>query len=298
MKKMLFFVNPNAGHAEIRNHLMEVLQVFTASGYEVTVHPTSGPKDLTRQIAARAEGYDRIVCTGGDGTLNEAVSGLMQLPEEKRPLLGYIPSGTTNDVASSLGLSHDVVTAAQDIVRGVPFKIDVGSFSPDRWFSYVAAFGLFTDVPYDTPQQDKRIFGSLAYFFNGVRALSDVKPIRVRVTCEGMTQEMDVLDALVLSTTSVAGFHAPKDFGISMNDGKFEVVLVRSFKNLLDFNAAATCLLREELPEPYFVTFKTDRVQFEFDEPVAWTLDGEYGGSITRTEICNHQCALQIIVPK
>ena len=119
MKRLLFFINPNAGHAEIRGTLMEVLEIFSAGGYEVTVHMTTGPRDLTRQIAARGAQYDLIVCTGGDGTLNEAVSGLMALPYEKRPKLGYIPGGTVNDVASTLGLSKDTVRAAQEIMDGL-----------------------------------------------------------------------------------------------------------------------------------------------------------------------------------
>lgn len=297
MKKMLFFVNPTAGHAEIRSHLMEILQIFTEGGYAVTVHPTAAPKDLTKRIVEQAEEFDLIVCTGGDGTLNEAVSGLMLLPAEKRPPLGYIPSGTTNDMAFTLGLSRDFLTAAGDIVNGEPFEIDVGAFCEDRSFAYVAAFGLFTDVSYDTPQQDKRVLGRLAYLFSGMRALGEVHPIHVRVTSEGMTQELDVLDGLVCSSTSVAGFHAIKDLEPSINDGEYEIVLVRDIKSLADFNAAAGCILRGELPEPYFLTFQADRVSFAFDEPVAWTLDGEYGGTETRVEIRNLQRAVRIIVP-
>ena len=153
-RKLLFFVNPQAGHSEIRGSLMQVIQIFTAGGYEVTVHPTSAPRDLTRQIAERAAGYDLVVCTGGDGTLNEAVSGLMQLPPADRPPLGYIPGGTVNDVAKTLGLSLDPILAAQDIVTGREFPIDIGAFGKDRWFVYVAAFGLFTGVSYQTPQED------------------------------------------------------------------------------------------------------------------------------------------------
>ena len=163
MKRLLFFINPNAGHAEIRSSLMEVLAIFCKGGYEPTVHMTTGPRDITRQIAERGTQYDLIVCTGGDGTLNEAVSGLMALPYEKRPPLGYIPGGTVNDVASTLGLSKDTVRAAQEIMDGHPFPLDIGSFGPDRFFTYVAAFGIFTDVPYETPQEDKRIWGRLAY---------------------------------------------------------------------------------------------------------------------------------------
>lgn len=295
-KKMLFFVNPNAGHAEIRSCLMEVLQIFTVGGFEVTVHTTSGPKDLTQQILARGDQYDIIVCTGGDGTLNEAVSGLMGL--EKRPLLGYIPGGTVNDVASTLGLSHDPIKAAQDIVHGQPYAIDIGEFGEGKWFTYVAAFGLFTDVAYETPQQDKRALGRLAYLLNGVRALSDVKSVHVRLTCQGQTVEEDVLVGLVCSTTSVGGFKTTKALPIALNDGKSEIVLVRDFKNVADFSAAAGCLLRQDFQAPYFITFQASEATFEFDEPVAWTLDGEYGGTMTQVSVRNHQRALEIIVPR
>lgn len=204
-KKLLFFVNPRAGHSEIRGSLMQVIQIFTAGGYEVTVHPTSAPRDLTRQIEKRAADFDLIVCTGGDGTLNEAVSGLMQLPPADRPPLGYIPGGTVNDVARTLGLSMDPILAAQDIVTGREFPIDVGAFGENRWFVYVAAFGLFTGVSYQTPQEDKQVLGRLAYFLHGVKALGEVKPIHARVEFDAQALELDVLDGLVCSTTSVGG---------------------------------------------------------------------------------------------
>ena len=230
MKRLLFFINPNAGHAEIRGTLMEVLEIFSAGGYEVTVHMTTGPRDLTRQIAARGAQYDLIVCTGGDGTLNEAVSGLMALPYEKRPKLGYIPGGTVNDVASTLGLSKDTVRAAQEIMDGHPFPLDIGSFGPDRFFTYVAAFGIFTDVPYETPQEDKRIWGRLAYIMNGAGALGRLKPTHVRVFYDDHQEEADVLVGLVTSTTSVGGFKTTRDLGISLNDGLYEMILVRATK--------------------------------------------------------------------
>ena len=298
-KKMLFFVNPHAGHAEIRNSLMEVLEIFSAGGYDVTVYPTAAPKDLTRQIAARGSQFDLIVCTGGDGTLNEAVSGLMQLPAESRPPLGYIPGGTVNDVASTLGLSHDPVTAAEEIISGREYAIDIGSFGEDRWFTYVAAFGLFTDVSYETPQEDKRALGRLAYLLAGVRALGDIKPVHMRVICGGETIEADVLDGLVCSTTSVGGFR-PKttDLDVSLNDGLEEVLLVRNFKNLIDFSNAAGCLLRGSFQNEYFITRQTDSVRFEFDEPVAWTLDGEYGGDRKAVDIRVNRQAVRIIIPQ
>ena len=231
----------------------------------------------------RGADYDLIVCTGGDGTLNEATSGLMQL--EHRPPLGYIPGGTVNDVASSLGLSRDPVVAAQDIVHGKPFAIDIGAFGENRWFDYVAAFGLFTNVPYQTPQVDKRIWGRMAYFFNGVQALGEVHPVHARVSWDGKTVEADIIDGL--------------EFGITMNDGLYEVVLIRDIKNLADFSAVAAKLLWMDFSdENYFITAQTSAIRFEFDDPVAWTLDGEFGGSVTDVTIQNHSRAIEMIVPR
>ena len=295
MKKMLFFVNPNAGHSDVRNSLMEILQIFTLGGYEVTVHPTLCPRDSVRQIAERGSDYDLIVCTGGDGTLNEAVSGLMEL--ENRPPLGYIPSGTVNDMAFSLGLPTTVMEAADAVVNGKPYPIDVGCFCGRKWFDYVAAFGLFTDVAYDTPQEGKRVLGKLAYLLSGAKSLSTAKPVHVVVECNGDVQDVDVVVGLVGSTTSVGGMHATRPLGVSLNDGQFEIVLVRSFKSVADFNAAAACILREEFPEPYFLTYRASEVRFHFDEPVSWTLDGEYGGTVKDADITNHQRAVDMIVP-
>ena len=297
MKRLLFFINPNAGHAEIRSSLMEVLAIFCKGGYEPTVHMTTGPRDITRQIAERGTQYDLIACTGGDGTLNEAVSGLMALPYEKRPPLGYIPGGTVNDVASTLGLSKDPIRAAQEIVGGRLYPLDIGSFGPDRDFTYVAAFGIFTDVPYETPQEDKRIWGRLAYIMNGAGALGRLKPTHVRVYYEDRKEEADVLVGLVTSTTSVGGFKTTKDLGISLNDGLYEMILVRATKNLAEFNLAATRALRLDFDNDSFISTQTGALRFEFDEPVSWTVDGEFGGSVTEVEIHNEHRAIDIVVP-
>lgn len=298
VKKMLFFVNPNAGHAEIRSALMEVLQIFSSGGYDVTVYPTAAPKDLTRKIVACGKEYDLLVCTGGDGTLNEAISGLMQLPEQTRPPLGYIPGGTVNDVASTLGLSKNPIEAARQIVSGREFALDIGSFGSDRWFTYVAAFGLFTDVAYETPQADKRVLGRLAYLLAGVRALNDVKPIPMRMCCNGQSVDCSVLDGLVCSTTSVGGFKPKADLGVSLDDGLAEVLLVRDFKNLIDFSNAAGCLLRGSFQNDYFIMRQTDHIRFEFDEPVPWTLDGEYGGDHKEVDIHINRRAVRILIPQ
>lgn len=294
MENMLFFVNPNAGSGSVATHLMQIIQRFAGAGYSVTVYPTSRPKEITEIIAQRGGDYERIVATGGDGTFNETVSGLMQL--EHPPILGYLPSGTTNDVASSLGLSLDTLEAARVVVEGQSRNLDVGSFN-DRWFTYVAAFGAFSDVAYTTPQEEKRILGRMAYVLSGAKSLMDIGPIPTTVEWEGGKIQENVIFGMVSSSTSVAGFKPIGDWGIAMDDGLFEVLLIKEMKNVRDFPAAAAALRRQEYDNPLFHYFKANRVTFTFECPVPWTLDGEFGGNVTSVEVKNHQRAIQIKAP-
>ncbi len=292
---MLFFVNPKAGQLELRNKLMDVLSVFTAADFDVTVHATQGPGDLTAFLREHAGEYDIVTCAGGDGTLNEAVSGLMQL--SRRPLLGYIPGGTVNDVAATLGLSRDPVEAARTVVGGEPFAIDIGALGAERWFTYVAGFGAFTDVSYQTPQQDKRILGRLAYLLNGVKSLGEIRPIQMRMEVEGKVIEEEVLLGLVCSTTSVGGFRARQDFGVKLNDGLSEVIVAKNIKTLADLNALGTLLVKREFDPKFFYTFQTGHVRFAFPRAVKWTVDGEFGGAYEEVDITNRCRAVEIIVP-
>lgn len=294
MKKMLFLLNPKAGQAELRSRLLEVLDVFTAGGYTVTVHPTQGRGDLTQFVLEHGAEYDVVVCAGGDGTINEAVSALVQL--ENRPPLGYIPAGTVNDVAHTLGLSREPVKAARDILEGCPRAIDVGKFGEDRWFTYVAGFGAFTDVSYETPQEEKRVLGRLAYLLKGAQTLGGIKPIPMRMTVGEQVIEDDVLLGLVCSTTSVGGFRTPMD-GVSLDDGLSEVIVAKNITSIQDLNALGALLTRREFDPRFFYTFQTDHVRFEFPNPVKWTLDGEFGGAMEKVEIRNLRRMVEIFVP-
>lgn len=295
-QRLLFIYNPHSGVGKVKSQLSDILEVMVQAGYSVTVHPTQAAGDAVNVAAERAGDYDLVVCCGGDGTLDETVSGLMR--SGKNVALGYIPAGSTNDFAASLDLPKNMKKAAEVAVSGKDFPCDVGLFG-DKHFIYVAAFGLFTDVSYETPQEDKRVLGRLAYLLAGVRALGDVHPIHMRVSCGGQTAEADVIDGLVCSTMSVGGFKPrSEDFGICLNDGKAEVLVVPDFKNLIDFSNAAGCLLRGNFQNEYFITYQTDCIRFEFDEPVAWTLDGEYGGDRTEVEIRINRQAIRILVPQ
>ena len=296
-RSMLFLVNPKAGQLELRNNLLEMIDIFTVGGYDVTVHTTQSRGDLTGWITQYGSRYDRIVCAGGDGTLNEAVSGLMR--RQDRPPLGYIPGGTCNDVASTLGIPRDPVEAAKAVISGHPRSIDIGKFGPDRWFTYVAGFGAFTDVAYETPQQEKRVLGRLAYLLQGAKSLAELKPIPMRMVVDGLCIEDEVLLGLVCSTTSVGGFKAaaPLTKGVSLDDGLSEVIVAKSITNVQDLHAIGTLLVKREFDPKFFYTFQTDKIRFEFPAAVKWTIDGEFGGAVSAVDIENHNNAVRILVP-
>lgn len=293
-RKMLFFVNPQAGQQELRQHLLEVLQVFSSADCTVTVHLTRHAQDITEQIRLHGGEYDLIVCAGGDGTLNEAVSGLMTL--DAPPLLGYIPGGTVNDVASTLGLPKHPVEAARAIVHGTPRSLDVGQFGADRWFTYVAGFGAFTDVAYETPQAEKRLLGRMAYLLTGAKGLDKIKPIPTKFRVNGRDYEDDLLLGLVCSTTSVGGFQAGSLLDVSLDDGLSEVILVRNITSLADLNGIGTLLIKRQFDPRFFHVFQTDHISFSFPEPVKWTLDGEFGGSVSEVSLENRRRAVNILV--
>lgn len=295
-KKILFVVNPHAGRGEIRGKLLEVIELLTQAGHTVTVHPTTGKGDIGALLPEVAQAYDMVLASGGDGTLNEAVAGLMQLPE--RPVLAYIPAGTVNDTATNLNLSHNIMRAARVAVQGYTMPLDISSFN-GLWYVYVAAFGIFTDVAYATPQVQKNLLGRLAYLMQGVRSLSEVRTYHVKVRTAQTEFEDDVIFGMVCSTTSVGGFSPSSRHlkgRISLHDGLSEVVLVKRPKTLAEFSNMAAALLRLDLGAKYFHFLQTDRVEFTFDEQVPWTLDGEFGGSVTRATVINHPSALQICV--
>mgnify|MGYP002859809971 CR=1 FL=1 len=294
MKQMLLFVNPAAGREEMQSQLMDVISRFTAAGYDVTCHPTQKPQDITEVISTRGSRYDMIVACGGDGTLNETVTGMMQL--EKRPLLGYIPAGTVNDFATSLNIPKTLPEAVTTIIEGVPFPVDMGGFN-DRYFTYVAAFGAFTQVSYATPHASKQALGRTAYLLEGVRSLSDIKPIHVKAAAGDTIIEDDVLLGMVTNATSVGGFKALDEDIVKMDDGLNELILVRAPKDLVGLNALLGALLARDFGPEHFHILQAESVTLDFPEAVPWTLDGEFGGETTHAEITNIPTPIRIMAP-
>ena len=297
MKKLLYIYNPAAGRKTAKASLSDVVEVFSRQGYEITVHPTQGRGDATRTVLEDGGGFDRVVCCGGDGTLNETVQGLLALPADKRPVLGYIPAGTTNDFSRTLELPRTLPELAEAAGAGAPRPIDVGE-AEGRPFTYVAAFGLFTDVSYSTPQANKNLLGHFAYLLEGMGRLASIPSYHMKVsTPEGKEVEGDFIYGMVGNTVSVGGLvNLPRD-KVLLDDGRFEVILIRQPKTAKDWQSILTALTTLELSkdgEGAVVGFSAGEVTFTCDAPVAWTVDGEFGGEQQITTVRNLPRALTI----
>lgn len=294
-RKLLFLVNAHAGKEAIKGHFLKIMDSFVKAGYEPTVYLTQKAGELPAIAAEKAGDYDLVVCSGGDGTLNETINGLMQLPE--RPVLGYIPAGTTNDFATSLCLPKNMEKAAEVAVGGTTLSVDVGCFGGSDYFSYVAAFGAFTDVPYATPQETKNALGGLAYVLEAALRLTALPSYRIRLEHDGGVIEDEILVGLVSNSSSVASLPLGKLVDVSMNDGLLEVTMVRKPENMFDLTRVINRLLVGELDAEMIYSFKTKKLSLRSEASIPWTLDGEYGGTRREVEIENITRAIRVKVP-
>ncbi len=294
-KKMLVMFNPSSGKSMIRQELWQVIDIFVKGGYDVNVYPTQKRYDAHDVVTERAQEFDVITACGGDGTLSEAIQGLVELPKEKRVTLGYIPCGSTNDFGSSLEIPFDIPKAAEKIVSGIPLDCDCGLFN-DKPFLYISAFGTFTDVSYETPQKLKNQFGHAAYIMEAVRRLSTYSYYHIKVESEELELEDDFIFGFVSNTTSIGGMKGRFEYVPLLNDGLFECVLIKKPGSPSELNGILTALLTSDLDCPAIVKFTTKSVRFTSSEPIKWTTDGEDGGSHTDTQISVVPGAYRIII--
>jgi len=297
MKRMLFIYNPNAGKGLLKAKLSDVLDIMIKAGYEVVVYPTQSYKDAYRKVVHMEKGYDMVVCSGGDGTLDEVVTGMMKRDKEDRIPIGYIPTGTTNDFANSLHISRDIMEAADTAVHGKPFACDVGRFNKDV-FVYVAAFGLFTDVPYQTDQKLKNALGHAAYVLEGAKRLSNIPSYHIKIEADGREIEDEFMIGMITNSKSVAGFRSIMGKDVKFDDGEFEVMLIKKPKSLIGLQEIITALLIENFDTKHMYTFKAKEIKLESKEEIPWTLDGEFGGQHEEVHIINKKQALEIMIER
>ena len=295
MRKLLFVMNPFAGQKKANKHLAQIIGLCNVAGFEVTAYMTTGPGDAAEIVERRAADFDLVVCAGGDGTLNETVTGLLRAGADCP--LGYIPCGSTNDFANSLKLSLQPVQAVRDILSGSVHACDVGAFGPDRNFVYVASFGAFTRVSYATPQSAKNYLGRLAYVLGGIQELAQIRATHARFELEDETIEDDFIFCAVTNTTSVGGLLTLDPKQVDMGDGRFELILVRQPRDIQELQACANAL-RTQKYDCSAITFRSvPRLTVHLDPDTVWTLDGERCSGSGRIEIRNLRHALRLARP-
>ena len=293
MRSLLLIINPNAGTRQARRFLPEIISVFNRAGYLCTVFITERRGDATDFARAHAGEADLIVACGGDGTLNEVITG-MQLGG-CRTLLGYIPCGSTNDFASGLGLPSAPLMACNAIVSGQPRTLDVGLFMPDRYFSYTASFGAFTSVSWSTPQNVKNVLGHAAYILEGIRSLADIRPIHMRITADSQLYENDFIFGAVCNSTSLGGVLKLEDSAVHMNDGLFEALFIPFPPDLIVLNRILSALRTHNYDDESLHFLRASSFFFEGSQDTTWTLDGEAAEGSSKVEIRNIHDAIRLI---
>ena len=292
--RILLIYNPKAGKGQFLGTIPSVVDLFTKAGYAVELYPTQSSGDGARKIEQLQDEYDMVIPAGGDGTLDEIVTGLLK--SGKDIPVGYIPVGSTNDYAASLGLSSNIIEAVGDILDGEPRGIDVGIFNKEHIFVYIAAFGAFTDVAYETKQDMKNIFGHAAYILEATKRLADLKTYNFKVTAENYSAHEDYIFGMITNSISVGGIRNLTGTNVLLDDGLLEVTMIRNPRNILDLQEIIGCLLMQNRDSDLIDSFKTKWVELETTSDVPWTMDGEYGGSWKHVLIENQKQAIRFML--
>ena len=292
-QKLLFIFNPKSGKGLIKNHLVDIVDVMVKAGFEVTVYPTQKQGDATEKVIQDGAKYDRIVCSGGDGTLDEVVTGFRET-KLKLPL-GYIPAGSTNDFARSLNISSDMVKAAKVAVGNHIFPCDVGKFNGDT-FVYIAAFGIFTDLSYETPQTLKNMLGHMAYVLSAAKSLLSIPNYQMIVDVDGEIIEDKFIYGMITNSVSVAGFSGITGQNVLFDDGEFEVTLIKNPKKVEELNEILLYLTNLTSTSSMIYTYKAKKIRIVSEKEVPWTLDGEFGGNHTLVSIENRPKKINLLI--
>lgn len=292
-KKLALILNPAAGKGRAEKTLPELVSLFSAAGYHVSVHLTEKAGDATRLATRYGEQADLLVCCGGDGTLNETVNGVMAL--HNRPPVGYIPAGTTNDFAISMNIPKDMLTAAGFIINGHPVKLDVGKLN-NRFFAYIASFGAFTSISHITPQNAKNSIGWLAYILEGIRDVSNIRSYRVRIEAAGQTYEDDFIFGAISNSLSIGGLFKIDSKLVDLSDGQFEVILVKNPRNAIEWGNVIAALQKQDYDNDLMYFFHASEIVARASDSMPWTLDGEYAPSQAVDAISNIRQAIEIIL--
>lgn len=292
-ERILLVMNPYAGQKSGKRYLADILSLFREHDYITTAMLTKERGDATAIVKELGAGMDKIVCVGGDGTFNETVSGVLEAGLTVP--IGYIPAGSTNDFANSLKLPKKILTAAKSICTGTPHALDVGMLG-ERYFSYVASFGAFTKASYSTPQNVKNALGHLAYILEGIKDIPSIRPLHVRFETEEKTIEDDYIFGAISNSTSVGGVLTLDPSVVDMNDGKFELLLIKAPNNVMELNNIVVALTTQDYTSSALTFCTTSNMTVTASPDMDWTVDGEWEQGRTQFEVKNLHSAIQLIL--
>lgn len=291
-KKLLLILNPCSGQKKANRYIINIVSLFISAGYDCTFYVTRFSGDATNYVETNIHSFDLVVCVGGDGTLNEVISGILKA--KKDIPIGYIPSGSTNDFANSLKLSKNIMEQARNIIKGTANYYDVGTFN-GRCFTYIASFGAFTKVSYDTPQTLKNSLGHLAYVLEGIKEFTEIKPIHAKITADSKVYEDDYVFCAISNSTSIAGFPAPNAKEVNLSDGLHEVILIKNPTNAQELSNIVLALTTQKYSNDTVKYLSAKRIEIETSPTVNWTLDGEFAEGSEKIVIENLNNAIRIV---
>lgn len=294
-KKVLVLINPNSGKKNSKESVLDVLNVFSANNYQMEIYLSQKPMDVTHYIEENGERFDVVAVFGGDGTLNEATNGLMKL--KHKPVISYFPTGTMNDFGTNFGLTNDMKQCANIACVGHIESFDVGKIN-SRYFNYVAGFGAFCNVSYETKQELKKQIGNLAYIIKAIHEIPNLHPYHVKMNLDGKILEKDLMFGLIINGNRVAGFEMVEQADNTFKDGLFDIILVEHTPNPLELYNYPLGVLHPELNMKYVERYQAKSIIIESQEKLAWTLDGEEGEETLVARVENISQALQIYASK
>ncbi len=292
-KRALVIVNPHAGMKKAKKDLFEIVDRLSKEGYSVAAQTTTKQGDGALFVREYGKECDMIVCCGGDGTLNEVINGVLETGIS--PALGYVPAGTTNDFARTLQLPKKAEKCMDQILSGWPHYYDIGSFN-NRNFSYIASLGAFTKVSYSTPQRIKNALGHTAYLLEGVKEIGNISPFEAAFTVNGQCYSGEFLFGSISNSTSIAGLFKLNRLDVRLDDGEFELMLIRNPKSVQDLRGILNGLVQGNYDPRYVVFTHANKIDFKAEKPLSWTLDGEAGGEQTEAHIRVLQNAVKILM--
>lgn len=298
-KKTLLIFNPNAGEKRGLRFMSDTIKYMTEHGYICTALTTVARGSATEIVERLGSENDIVICSGGDGTVNEVIRGMMALEKESRPILAYIPSGSTNDFANALEIPSNFSDIMRNITDGKVVSIDTGRFN-DRYYAYICAFGAFTDASYSTTQLQKNVWGSLAYFIKGIASIKDIKPIKARITLDGAEViEDDFIFCSISNSKIIGGIIRLNPGWVDMDDGKFEVLLIKYPKNGVELGKIVNAITNKELKSCELIRMLNAKdiiIESLGDNPIDWSLDGEGETGIRYAHIENIHSSIRTFV--